>query len=235
LHAPGRITHAKESDGRVSFEVEPWPKSRSFILLNGLTREPRLTINGRRVDCSGPSQFLPKDRLAYFGVAGQSAGGDHPLAITRNLTAMNCQLTRFLNTLAAAILFASITRALPQSDVPWTAKQLKDPAALAAAITDPKAAKPVVFNIGPVRQIKGAVAIGPASKPDNLEKLRQQLAKLPKDKEIIIYCGCCPFSRCPNVRPAFELLQKLKFKNAKLLNLPSSLNDDWISKGYPLE
>jgi rhodanese-related sulfurtransferase len=93
----------------------------------------------------------------------------------------------------------------------------------------------VIFNIGPVQQIKGAIAIGPATKPDNLEKLKQQLAKLPKDKEVIIYCGCCPYSRCPNVRPAFELLQKLKFKNAKLLNLPSNLNDDWISKGYPLE
>jgi hypothetical protein len=148
---------------------------------------------------------------------------------------MNAQATRFLNTLAAAILFSSISRALPQSDEPWTDKQLKDPAVLAAAITDSKAPRPVFFNIGPVQQIKGAIAIGPASKPGNLEKLKQQLAKLPKDTEVIIYCGCCPFSRCPNVRPAFELLQKMKFKNAKLLNLPTSLNDDWISKGYPME
>jgi hypothetical protein len=148
---------------------------------------------------------------------------------------MNVQKTRLLNALAAAILFSSITPALPQSDNPWTDKQLKDPAVLAAAIADPKAPRPVIFNIGPVQQIKGAIAIGPATKPDNLEKLKQQLAKLPKDKEVIIYCGCCPYSRCPNVRPAFELLQKLKFKNAKLLNLPSNLNDDWISKGYPLE
>jgi len=148
---------------------------------------------------------------------------------------MNAQTTRFLNTLAAAILFSSTSRALAQSDEPWTDKQLKDPAVLAAAITDSKAPRPVIFNVGPVQQIKGAIAIGPASKPDNLEKLKQQLAKLPKDKEVIIYCGCCPFRRCPNVRPAFELLQKLKFKNAKLLNLPTSLNDDWISKGYPME
>ncbi len=148
---------------------------------------------------------------------------------------MNAQATRFLNTLAAAILFSSISRALPQSDEPWTDKQLKDTAVLAAAITDSKAPRPVILNIGPVQQIKGAIAIGPASKPGNLEKLKQQLAKLPKDTEVIIYCGCCPFRRCPNVRPAFELLQKTKFKNAKLLNLPTSLNDDWISKGYPME
>jgi rhodanese-related sulfurtransferase len=148
---------------------------------------------------------------------------------------MNAQKTLLLNALAAAILFSSITTALPQSDNPWTDKQLKDPAVLAAAIADPKAPRPLIFNIGPVQQIKGAISIGPATKPDNLEKLKQQLAKLPKDKEVIIYCGCCPYSRCPNVRPAFEFLKKLKFTNAKLLNLPSNLNDDWISKGYPLE
>jgi hypothetical protein len=148
---------------------------------------------------------------------------------------MNAQKTRFLNALAAAILFSSITPALPQPDNPWTDKQLKDPAVLAAAIANPKAPRSLIFNIGPVQQIKGAIAIGPANKSANLEKLKQQLAKMPKDKEVIIYCGCCPYSRCPNVRPAFELLQKLKFKNAMLLNLPSNLKDDWISKGYPLE
>jgi hypothetical protein len=148
---------------------------------------------------------------------------------------MNAQKTRFLNALAATIFFSSITPALPQPDNPWTDKQLKDPAVLAAAIADPKAPRPLIFNIGPVQQIKGAIAIGPANKSANLEKLKQQLAKMPKDKEVIIYCGCCPYSRCPNVRPAFELLQKLKFKNAMLLNLPSNLKDDWISKGYPLE
>lgn len=148
---------------------------------------------------------------------------------------MNAKATRLLNTLAAAILFTSISQALPQSDAPWTEKQLKDPAALAATLADAKAPQPVIFNIGPVQQIKGSIAIGPTKSQENLDKLKQQLAKLPKDKEVIIYCGCCPFSRCPNVRPAFELLQKMKFKNGKLLNLPSNLNDDWISKGYPME
>jgi hypothetical protein len=137
--------------------------------------------------------------------------------------------------MAAAILLFSVNRALAQSDEPWTDKQLKDPAALAATIADSKAPQPVIFNIGPVQQIKGAIAIGPANAQTNLDKLKQRLTKLPKDKEVIIYCGCCPFSRCPNVRPAFELLKKLKFTNAKLLNLPSNLNDDWISKGYPME
>jgi thiosulfate/3-mercaptopyruvate sulfurtransferase len=148
---------------------------------------------------------------------------------------MNTRTTRFLGTLATVMLFGGMSLVPSPAAEPWTDKELKDPAALAATIEDPKAAKPVIFNIGPVQQIKGAIEIGPTSADTNLDKLKQQLAKLPKDKEVIIYCGCCPFQRCPNVRPAFELLKKMKFTKGKLLNLPTSLNEDWISKGYPVE
>ena len=148
---------------------------------------------------------------------------------------MNTQATGLLNALAVVVCLASLSLGRAQAEEPWTDKQLKDPAALAATLSDSKATKPVIFNIGPVQQIKGAIAIGPTGAEGNLDKLKQQLAKLPKDKEVIIYCGCCPFRSCPNVRPAFELLKKSKFTKAKLLNLPSSLDDDWISKGYPME
>jgi thiosulfate/3-mercaptopyruvate sulfurtransferase len=148
---------------------------------------------------------------------------------------MNAQSNRILNTLAVVASIWVVSQAPLRANEPWTDKELKDPAALAATLADSKAAQPVILNIGPVQQIKGAVAIGPTGVKENLDKLKQHLAKLPKDKEVIIYCGCCPFRRCPNVRPAFELLKKLKFTNAKLLNLPTSLNEDWISKGYPTE
>jgi len=148
---------------------------------------------------------------------------------------MNTQATGLLNALAVVVCLASLSLGRAQAEEPWTDKQLKDPAALAATLSDSKATKPVIFNIGPVQQIRGAIAIGPTSEKENLDKLKQQLAKLPKDKEVVIYCGCCPFRRCPNVRPAFELLKKLKFKNARLLDLPTSLNEDWIGKGYPTE
>ena len=148
---------------------------------------------------------------------------------------MNAQSNRILNLLAVVGCFGGVSLARLQADEPWTDKELKDPAALAASLSDPKAPQPVLLNIGPVQQIKGAVLIGAASVKENLDKLKQHLAKVPKDKEIIIYCGCCPFRRCPNVRPAFDLLKKLKFTKPRLLNLPTSLNEDWISKGYPME
>ena len=92
---------------------------------------------------------------------------------------MNAKSTLFLSPLVTAILFAGISLAPLQAAEPWTDKELKDPAVLAAALTDSKAAKPMIFNIGPVQQIKGAIAIGPTGAEGNLDKLKQQLAKLP--------------------------------------------------------
>ena len=51
----------------------------------------------------------------------------------------------------------------------------------------------------------------------------------------MIHCGCCPFRRCPDVRPPFELRQELTVANARPLNLPTNRNEDWASKGYPME
>lgn len=148
---------------------------------------------------------------------------------------MNARAIRFLSVVTTLIVFTGAVPSRCQADEPWTDKELKDPAVLAATLEDAKASKPAIFNIGPVQDIKGAISIGPAVVPKNLEKLKAQLAKIPKDREVIVYCGCCPFRRCPNIRPAFELLKQMKYTQRKLLNLPTSLKDDWISKGYPME
>jgi thiosulfate/3-mercaptopyruvate sulfurtransferase len=122
-----------------------------------------------------------------------------------------------------------------QSTEPWTPEQLMDPAALAKTINDPNAKKPVIFSIGPSGLIKNAIQIGSPVDPANLEKLRIRLGKLPKNASIVIYCGCCKFEHCPNIRPAFKLLNDMKFTNSKLLNLTDNLKVDWIDKGYPME
>ncbi len=117
---------------------------------------------------------------------------------------------------------------------PWKANQLMEPAELVAIIQNPQAKKPLVLNIGAVEDIKGATHIGPANKPENLEKLTKTVKSLPKNTAIVIYCGCCPFGKCPNIRPAFTALQNAGFSNVKLLDLPVNLNTNWTSKGYPL-
>lgn len=120
------------------------------------------------------------------------------------------------------------------NNYPWKGTDLMAPATLAAVINSNTAGKPVIFNIGAVEDIKGATHIGPVSDAANLKQLYRQVAAYPKDRELVIYCGCCPFPKCPNVRPAFSGLQKLGYTNVKLLDLPKNLKTDWADKGYPL-
>jgi hypothetical protein len=116
----------------------------------------------------------------------------------------------------------------------WTQKDLIEPSALAAIINNPKAKQAMVFNIGVVENIKGAKNFGAASEQENLEKLKKTLAELPKTSFIVVYCGCCPFEKCPNIRPAFNLIKSMGFSNGKLLNLSTNLKQNWTDKGYPM-
>ncbi len=116
----------------------------------------------------------------------------------------------------------------------WTQKDLIEPSALAAIIANPKANQPKIFNIGVVDNIKGAVNIGGVSEKENLQKLNKALSNLPKNTFLVVYCGCCPFERCPNIRPAVNMLKTMGFTNGKLLNLPTNLKQNWIEKGYPI-
>jgi hypothetical protein len=120
------------------------------------------------------------------------------------------------------------------SKEPWTQSQLLAPAELAKTLENTGAKQPYIFCIGPQAVIKGSIDIGPTRDKANLDALKAQLDKLPKDADIVVYCGCCPYDRCPNVRPAFELLNKMQFKNHKLLDLPRNIKVDWIDHGYPV-
>ena len=116
---------------------------------------------------------------------------------------------------------------------PWKASQLMQPATLANLIKSGKKIR--IYNIGVVDDIPGAVNLGAASEKDNLVKFGEAIKKIPRNELIVVYCGCCPFDRCPNIRPAFKMLQDQKFSKGMLLNLPTNLNTDWVKKGYPLK
>ena len=117
---------------------------------------------------------------------------------------------------------------------PWTAEQVIQPAELAQKIIKDSTHQLLVLNIGPVDDIKDAVNIGPVEKKKNLKALKKLLKQQPKDKEIVFYCGCCEMIICPNIKPAFYTLQKMGFTNFKILNIEQNLDQDWISKGYPM-
>jgi hypothetical protein len=117
---------------------------------------------------------------------------------------------------------------------PWRADQLMEPKDLAAIINSSTTVKPLIISVGPAGLIKDAVDIGPAHEKESMDKLKDMLSKEDKDREIVIYCGCCPFQNCPNIRPAFKLLNDMKFTHQKLLNLSHNLKADWINNGYPM-
>lgn len=124
----------------------------------------------------------------------------------------------------------------PAQQNPWSRSELLAPAELARTIeTQAKEQQPLILSVGPAAMIKGSVDLGAASDKQGLNKLKAILTAQPKDKEIVIYCGCCPFTHCPNIRPAFNLLKEMHFTQAKLLNLEHNIRTDWIDKGYPSE
>ena len=78
----------------------------------------------------------------------------------------------------------------------------------------------------------GSKYAGPASKADGLEDLKKEVSGQPRSRAIILYCGCCPWDKCPNIRPAFAALHDMGFQNVKVLMIPENLKADWIDKGY---
>src|SRR5690348_12679221 len=134
--------------------------------------------------------------------------------------------------IAGIVSFKNIKQ---QGNEPWKQDQLMEPSALAAIINDPSAKQPIIYSIGFGSGIKNSIIEGPVKDSANLLKWKNELGKLPRDANIVIYCGCCPFEHCPNIRPAFKLLNEMGFTNQKLLDLSHNLKADWIDKGYPVK
>jgi len=129
---------------------------------------------------------------------------------------------------------AAVMLAQMPSD-PWTPSQLLEPKELVDAT---HAGAPEIVMVGPRvlydgAHVVGAHYAGPANTPEGIQKLLDATANLPKDVTIVIYCGCCPMTRCPNIRPAFTALHDAGFKNVKVLALKESMHADWTEKGYP--
>ena len=100
-------------------------------------------------------------------------------------------------------------------------------------------APPVIVQVGPnvlyrSKHIPGAVYAGPAAEPQGLAALRAAVEKLPRDREIVIYCGCCPWDHCPNIKPAMEALRAMGFTRAKAMYVATSFKTDWIDRGFPV-
>jgi thiosulfate/3-mercaptopyruvate sulfurtransferase len=121
---------------------------------------------------------------------------------------------------------------------PWSPGDLMQPQALAALLAGKT--KPVVFQVGIVHlykmaHIPGSKYAGPANEAGGLDALKRQAHGLDRNRQIVCYCGCCPWGDCPNTRPAYQTLREMGFKKISMLYLPNNFGQDWSAKGYPVE
>ena len=128
--------------------------------------------------------------------------------------------------------------AQPSRD-PWSPQESIEPADLRDLLASGKT-KPVILYVGfPVlyraAHIPGALLAGPGSKSEGLASLKSRTAELAKTREIVLYCGCCPFDQCPNIRPAYSALRESGFRHIRVVHIPTNLHTDWVTKGYPVE
>ncbi len=114
---------------------------------------------------------------------------------------------------------------------------LIQPAELNKIITTKVATQPLILQIGSrmmfeQAHIPGSEYIGAGSQGSGIEALKARVASSKKNQAIVLYCGCCPWGRCPNVAPAFNALQSLGFTNVKVLYLEQDFGTNWIGNGY---
>ena len=141
--------------------------------------------------------------------------------------------SKIIKTLLFSLILITIQTTQAQNPESWTSKQLIEPSDLAQVLESGKNL-PLIISVGPGAVIPNSVETGMAKEKENLDTLKNKLTGLPKDAKIVIYCGCCPFEHCPNVRPAIAVLKEMKFTNYQLLDLPHNIKADWIDKGFPV-
>jgi hypothetical protein len=139
---------------------------------------------------------------------------------------------------ALLLLIATLAIAQQAAD-PWPHSALLDPADLAKTLQSSERKPAVICVAFPVlyrgKHITGAIYAGPGNRDEGIEALKKAVANTPKDAEIVLYCGCCPMERCPNMRPAFRTLHELGFTHVRVLSIPTNMATDWYAKGYPAE
>jgi thiosulfate/3-mercaptopyruvate sulfurtransferase len=129
-----------------------------------------------------------------------------------------------------------------KAEDPWHKAQVLQPADFAGELGNAKgeSAPTIVVYVGfrtlfEGVHVSGASFHGTASTEKGLAELKKWIVTLPRTTNLVIYCGCCPFDRCPNIRPACTALQDMGFTHVRVPVLPTSFAVDWVEKGYPMQ
>lgn len=143
----------------------------------------------------------------------------------------------FLQTLAGAVFVVASVLGIAGQAPSIPASELIKPEDLVKTIQAGKE-KPLMIQVGShvlyeQAHIPGSEYIGPASSTAGVQQLRKRVEALPHSNSIVLYCGCCPWSHCPNVKPAFETLRAMGFTKVKVLYIADNFGTNWVDKGYP--
>ena len=144
---------------------------------------------------------------------------------------------------SSALIFLSMAllltaQAVAQaSSIPVT--RLINPEDLVKLLQNSDKETPLMIQVGShvlfaQAHIPGSEYIGPASTEAGLQQLRQRVQSLSRTQFIVLYCGCCPWGHCPNVKPADDALRALGFTNVKVLYISDNFGTNWVDKGYPV-
>jgi thiosulfate/3-mercaptopyruvate sulfurtransferase len=122
----------------------------------------------------------------------------------------------------------------------WRDVERMTPEDLAQVLRSAGAEKPAMFHVGfrvlfAQAHIPGSQFAGPGRDQTGLDALRKAVSGLPKTKLIVLYCGCCPWERCPNLEQPWRMLVAAGFTRVKVLYIPKNFGQDWVQKGYPIE
>jgi thiosulfate/3-mercaptopyruvate sulfurtransferase len=114
-----------------------------------------------------------------------------------------------------------------------------DPMQLADLLSAP-GEKPAIICVGfqflfTAAHIPGSLYRGPGREGAGIVSLAQWAGNAPKGKTTVLYCGCCPWTQCPNIEPAYVALKQMSFSQVKVLRLNQNFGTDWVDKGYPTE
>jgi len=136
-----------------------------------------------------------------------------------------------------ALLSVSAVFAFQASSTPVS--RLINPDELVKILQAPKGEKPLMIQVGShvlfqQAHIPGSEYIGPASSESVIQQLRKRVEALPRNRFIVIYCGCCPWGHCPNVKPADDTLRAIGFTNIRVLYMSDNFGANWVDKGYPV-